>query len=628
MSAYEQDLERDRDQLQTDQSASTATRALPGRTSASSSLHGPVQPVLSGILMRKATASAVEDNAEVAVEHASRSTGDELSTDLRTRFESSLGTDLSAVRVHTGPESEAATSAVSANAFAVGNDIHFGAGQYEPGTVAGQHLIAHEVAHTVQQRGSAPTRQNKLAVSAAGDALEVEADRAADAMVAGVAASVSGGGTMISRDDKEDGKEDKQDKAEDDKRWAEDARGKVKAVQAAVSGAQERLNADATAAVTGIKQAQASYTTFEKKYNAALERFKSGVAAAQKASQELADHVKFVANTALGALAPQLTAATGAITGVLEKADAIAKLAGAVGALPKAPEKAGESNKEMGPSGKTDWKQLLDTAVSTFESYIKQNKALTDTTTECTKNDGFLDEVIGGKAGDDPRHGARGIAADTMASRADQITSQLGAIAAGAISAPAIAFGAAASQRLDGLDARKIEQDIAIRWMSTLTITSEGFKVEDQTEEIDSARSYLRSLGVEDRLGHDAGGYMTDQDQRMLWMRAKVENEVMQLVGTTGEWLGGQRYGSGGGFSGSIRAGGRTWNAYGFDLAAGGGGAVLIQSYRIAPIPEKAEATAKAMVQFRSLVTLTVSPRGGGVGGGVDDGPKLEPSPP
>jgi hypothetical protein len=53
-------------------------------------------------------------------------------------------------------------------------------------------LIAHEVAHTVQQAGGRDHAQYKLAVSSPGDAAEVEADRAADAMVAGAPASIGG----------------------------------------------------------------------------------------------------------------------------------------------------------------------------------------------------------------------------------------------------------------------------------------------------------------------------------------------------------------------------------------------------------------------------------------------------
>src|SRR5262249_21149166 len=55
------------------------------------------------------------------------------------------------------------------------------------------HLLAHEVAHTQQQAGGAPHRQHQLEVSQPADPAEAEADRAADAMVAGTPASIGGG---------------------------------------------------------------------------------------------------------------------------------------------------------------------------------------------------------------------------------------------------------------------------------------------------------------------------------------------------------------------------------------------------------------------------------------------------
>ena len=45
-------------------------------------------------------------------------------------------------------------------------------------------LLAHEVAHTMQNSGAASARRNKLEVSNPGDAAEVEADRVVDLMVA------------------------------------------------------------------------------------------------------------------------------------------------------------------------------------------------------------------------------------------------------------------------------------------------------------------------------------------------------------------------------------------------------------------------------------------------------------
>jgi hypothetical protein len=136
-------------------------------------------------VIRRKAERAVAGGAEAAVARASSSSGTPLPADVRARFEGSLGADLSRVRVHTGPESAAAADAVGAMAYAVGDDIHFGAGRYAPHDPFGLHLLAHEVAHTVQQSGVAPVRQDKLEVSSPGDASELAADRAADAMVQG-----------------------------------------------------------------------------------------------------------------------------------------------------------------------------------------------------------------------------------------------------------------------------------------------------------------------------------------------------------------------------------------------------------------------------------------------------------
>ena len=144
--------------------------------------------------------NGVAGHAEQAVEVARGSSGSPLRADVRERFESSLGADLSGVRVHTGADSQAASAAVGAKAYTVGNDIHFGAGQYQPDDPFGMHLIAHEVAHTVQQSGGAQRRQHKLEVSTPGDSAEIEADRAADAMVSGAPASVGGMAPSLARD--------------------------------------------------------------------------------------------------------------------------------------------------------------------------------------------------------------------------------------------------------------------------------------------------------------------------------------------------------------------------------------------------------------------------------------------
>jgi Domain of unknown function (DUF4157) len=133
------------------------------------------------------------------------SRGAPLPDGVRSTFEGSLGTDLGGVRVHTDDASAGAASALGARAFASGDDIHFGAGQYAPADPFGVHLLAHEVAHTVQQRGGGPAAQAWRDVSEPGDAGEVEADVAADAMVSGRPAAVTAGlgaGVAIQRDTK------------------------------------------------------------------------------------------------------------------------------------------------------------------------------------------------------------------------------------------------------------------------------------------------------------------------------------------------------------------------------------------------------------------------------------------
>lgn len=72
---------------------------------------------------------------------------------LRAGFEARFGTDLSAVRLHTGGRAARQARALRAQAFTVGTDIAFGAGHYAPTSTTGRRLIAHELVHVLQQSG-------------------------------------------------------------------------------------------------------------------------------------------------------------------------------------------------------------------------------------------------------------------------------------------------------------------------------------------------------------------------------------------------------------------------------------------------------------------------------------------
>src|SRR5947209_7730942 len=105
---------------------------------------------------------------------AARGRGQALDRQLSTTLEDGMGERLGDVRVHTGDHAAALARAVSARAFTVGSDIFFAQGEYRPGTADGDRLVAHEVAHVVQQRGAPDA--GPLTVSHPGDAMEVEAE--------------------------------------------------------------------------------------------------------------------------------------------------------------------------------------------------------------------------------------------------------------------------------------------------------------------------------------------------------------------------------------------------------------------------------------------------------------------
>ncbi len=105
--------------------------------------------------------------------------GRPLSGPVRTTMEARFGHDFSRVRVHTDATAASSARAVHALAYTVGSDIAFDAGRYAPDTAAGQRLLAHELAHVVQQRSTAPADLAGLTVSQASDPAEAEAARTA-----------------------------------------------------------------------------------------------------------------------------------------------------------------------------------------------------------------------------------------------------------------------------------------------------------------------------------------------------------------------------------------------------------------------------------------------------------------
>jgi hypothetical protein len=107
----------------------------------------PIQPTSS--------AGAVDSHSDSAGIEPVSGTGQPLSESSRAFFEPRFGSDFNQVRVHTGSNAAESARSVNARAYTFGRDIVFGAGQYAPGSESGDRLLAHELAHVVQQEGAA-----------------------------------------------------------------------------------------------------------------------------------------------------------------------------------------------------------------------------------------------------------------------------------------------------------------------------------------------------------------------------------------------------------------------------------------------------------------------------------------
>lgn len=111
-----------------------------------------------------------------------RSRGHRLPAPVAQRLSQVLGADVSDARIHTDTPAAQAAEAVQAHAFAVGKDVFFARGNYQPGTREGDELLAHELTHVVQDaEGRLPTatQGEGLQVSDPSDAHEREAESVA-----------------------------------------------------------------------------------------------------------------------------------------------------------------------------------------------------------------------------------------------------------------------------------------------------------------------------------------------------------------------------------------------------------------------------------------------------------------
>jgi hypothetical protein len=128
-------------------------------------------------LQRQSDGSGTPSLIPPVVSEVLQSRGQPLDSTTRGFMESRFGHDFGQVRVHTDARAAESAAKVSALAYTVGSNIVFGAHGYEPLSLEGRRLIAHELTHVLQQRG-ASARQGVTDDAAA----ESEADRNAAAV--------------------------------------------------------------------------------------------------------------------------------------------------------------------------------------------------------------------------------------------------------------------------------------------------------------------------------------------------------------------------------------------------------------------------------------------------------------
>jgi Domain of unknown function (DUF4157) len=89
-----------------------------------------------------------------------RATARPLDPEVRADMEARFRWDFASIRIHRDSAAARSAKALNARAYAVGDDIVFGAGEYAPRSLEGKKLLAHELAHAVQQRRGGP-RQSR-----------------------------------------------------------------------------------------------------------------------------------------------------------------------------------------------------------------------------------------------------------------------------------------------------------------------------------------------------------------------------------------------------------------------------------------------------------------------------------
>jgi outer membrane protein OmpA-like peptidoglycan-associated protein len=139
-----------------------------------------LRSIVQRVLQRAPANTVSAGRVPSIVQNVLASSGKPLDAATRACMEPRFGHNFSQVRIHDDTQAADSAKAINAQAYTVGRDLIFGAGQFSPHTSDGRKLLAHELTHVLQQGGMAFQAGNALRISAPDDALEHQAEAAAE----------------------------------------------------------------------------------------------------------------------------------------------------------------------------------------------------------------------------------------------------------------------------------------------------------------------------------------------------------------------------------------------------------------------------------------------------------------
>ncbi|MGZ3930107.1 MAG: eCIS core domain-containing protein, partial [Bacteroidia bacterium] len=106
------------------------------------------------VLMAKSENGGLQGTEQLQQQlSSSKGGGQSLDSTVKSEMEQKMGADLGNVKIHTDQKAHDMAEGINAKAFTHGQDVYFKQGNYDPASSSGKELLAHELAHTQQQKG-------------------------------------------------------------------------------------------------------------------------------------------------------------------------------------------------------------------------------------------------------------------------------------------------------------------------------------------------------------------------------------------------------------------------------------------------------------------------------------------